>query len=340
MASRSTSRRPRALEQTISLCIVAALGGVLAGMLLQQTRFNPAVNVALAVAAKPAAAPGPAVRIPDLLASWPAGLRPMSAAETFAPATLSDKIDGKAELYLSAGFVALTCQRVALSGAADAWMEMYVFDMGNPANAYSVYSSQRRPEAVDATVGDYGYLAGNQLCLVHGKYYLEVIAAEAKDSTMQAADTLARGFVRATAVTEHANVADEQSLFPGDGMIEGTLSLFSSDVFGFDRLQHVFVARYREGPDEVPLFLTRRATPAEAAELAKAFHRFLVHDCGGTELSPPADLPGAVIVDLGGAFDGVFVAGSIMGGIHQAPNREAAERWMRRLHQSVHQGKP
>ena len=328
------------MEQTISICAVLVLAGVLAGMLLQQSRFNPAVNVALTVAAKATTAPGPAAKIPDLLASWPVGLRPMSAAEAFAPATLSDKIDGKAELYLSAGFVALTCQRVALSGAADAWMEMFVFDMGNPANAFSVYSSQRRPEAVDASVGDYGYVAGNQLCLVHGKYYLEFIAAEAKDSTMQAADTLARSFVKATIVTEHANVANEQSLFPRDGMIEGTLSLFSSDVFGFDRLQHVFVARYREGRDEVPLFLTRRATPVEAAELAKAFHGFLVHDCGGTELAPPADPPGAVMVDLGGAFDGVFVTGSIMGGVHQAPNREAVERWMRRLYQSVHQGKP
>jgi hypothetical protein len=90
----------------------------------------------------------------------------------------------------------------------------------------------------------------------------------------------------------------------------------------------------------VPLFLTRRATPAEAAELAEAFHGFLVHDCGGTEVAPPADLPGAVIVDLGGAFDGVFVTGSIMGGVHQAPSRDAVERWMRRLHQSVQQGKP
>jgi hypothetical protein len=328
------------MEQTISISAMAVLAGVLAGMLLQQARFDPAVNVALTIAAKITPGPGPAAKIPDLLASWPAGLRSMSAAEAFAPTTLSDKIDGKAELYLSAGFVALTCQRVALSGGADAWMEMFVFDMGNPANAYSVYSSQRRPESVDASVGDYGYVAGNQLCLVHGKYYLELIAAEANDSTMKAADTLARSFVAATVVTDHANVANEHSLFPQEGMIEGTLSLLSADVFGFDRLQHVFVARYREGRDEVALFLTRRTTPAEAVELAGAFHGFLVHDCGGTEIAPPADLPGAAIVDLGGAFDGVFVVGSIMGGVHQAPSREAVERWMHRLHQSVLPGKP
>jgi hypothetical protein len=340
MAATPNRRRPSATEQTISICAVVVLAGVLVWTLLQQARFNPAVNVALSVAAKTKTAPGPVAKTPDLLASWPAGLRVMSAAEAFAPATLSDKIDGKAELYLSAGFVALTCQRVALTGAAEVWMEMFVFDMGSPANAYSVYSSQRRPEAVAASVGDYGYLAGNQLCLVHGKYYVEFVAAAATDSLMTAADTLARSFVGATVVTEHANVATEQSLFPQEGMMAGSLSLFSADVFGFDRLQHVFVARYRDGRDEVPLFLTRRATPAEAVELAKAFHGFLVHDCGGTEMAPPADLPGAVIVDLGGAFDGFFVAGSIMGGVHQAPSRDAVERWMRRLHQSVQQGKP
>src|SRR5271157_4178434 len=160
----SKARSPGPGERAIAACALAALAVVLAGVCIQQSRFDPAVMIS---AGGPPAAPAPGM--PGLLEGWPAGLSPMSGAEAFSPGTLSDKIDGKADLYLSAGFVSLRDQRVALAGSAGSWMEMLVFDMGLPANAFSVFSSQRRPNAADASIADYSYEADNELCLVHGR---------------------------------------------------------------------------------------------------------------------------------------------------------------------------
>src|ERR1039457_2527242 len=169
----SKARSPGPGERAIAACSLAVLAAVLAGVCIRQTRFDPAVMMSAGV---PPAAPAQAM--PGLLEKWPAGLSPMSGAEAFSPGTLSDKIDGKADLYLSAGFVSLKDQRVALAGGAGSWMEMLVFDMGLPANAFSVYSSQRRPNAADAGIADYSYEADNELCLVHGNYYVELVCSD------------------------------------------------------------------------------------------------------------------------------------------------------------------
>ena len=329
MPSIPNARRPSAVETAVSLGALALFAAVLAWMLVVQSHFNPAVTVAAAAAqsaGKTAAAP--ATPAPDLLASWPAGLRPMNAVETFTPATLSDKIDGKAELYLSAGFVALRCQRVALAANPTAWMEFFVFDLGSPANAFSVHSSQKRPGSVDVALGDYAYRAGNVLCIVHGRYYLELVAADDQAATMTAASALAQAFVATTPVEGHADVSRDAALFPPEGQVAGSVTLLSADVFGFDQLKDVFVARYREGDGEVTLFVARRTAPAEASRLAAALRNFFVTDCGGRALPPPAAPAGAVVIDSGGTFDGVFASGPFLAGVHQAPSREAAERWL------------
>jgi hypothetical protein len=342
MAKPVSSRQPSARESVAAAIVCLVLGVVLAWLLHVQARFSPAVTVALSAAqaatAGRTAAPAPTAA--DLFASWPAGLRTMSAAEVFSPATLSDKIDGKAELYLSAGFVAMRCQRVELAAAPDAWFEAFIYDMGKPENAFAVYSSQKRTATHEAGVGDYGYVAGNQLCLVHGQYYLELIATEEREPVLRAATELARAFVTATPVARHADVAKDEALFPTEGLVAGSMMLLSADVFGFDQLTNTYVARYREGPDDITLFLCRRASPAEAGKLAAALRDFFVKDCGGKEAPAPAAPRGAVIIDSGGAFDGVFAAGTLVAGVHQAPNHEATARWMLRLSERLPSAAP
>ena len=124
---------------------------------------------------------------------------------------------------------------------------------------------------------------------------------------------------------------DFAALFPADGMIAGSVMLLSADVFGFDQLNNTYVARYRDGTDDVTLFLSRRPDTAAATKLAAALRDFYVKDCGGKVSAPPAAPKGAVLIDSGAGFDGVFTSGVYVAGVHQAPNAAAAERWMQRL---------
>ena len=314
-----------------SLMVLAA---AVAGVCLRQLRFDPAV---LAAAVAPASR---APAAPDLVRPWPGGLAPMGAPETFTPASLSDKIDGKADLYLTAGFVSLRCQRARLAGGTGPWMELFVYDMGLPASAFAVYSSQRRPNARDAGVGDYGYASGNELCLVHGRYYVEVVGSDTSEPARRAADALARAFTASTPVAEHADVGAEQALFPAEGLVAGSIELVPADVFGFDKLRDVFVARYRDGAGELTLFAARRSTPAEAAREAAGLRAFFVADCGGREVPAPAAPLGAALIDLDGSFEAVCAVGPNLVGVHQAPDSEAAQRWLRAIGRRAAGGRP
>ncbi len=342
MATLSSRRRPKPRETLAAAAVLCAILTLAAWLLTTQARFSPAVTIAslaatagsaLAPAAEPAGAPA-SPRPPDLLAAWPAGLRPLGPAEQFSPETLSDKIDGKAELYLPAGFVGLRCQRLGLDGNLQSWFEAYVYDMGQPDQAYSVYSSQKRSVTQETAVGDFSYRAANQLCLVHGHFYLELIAADEGAAAGRATDAFAAAFVAATPVTGPTAAARDAALFPREGLVPNSVMLLSTDVFGFDRLNHVFVARYRHNGDEVTLFLSRRASAAEAAELATALRGFLVDDLGGRELPASANVPG-VLIDAGGVYDGVFTSGRFLAGVHEATSAAAAERWLARLQTAV-----
>ena len=139
--------RPRRVgvpQSAVSAGILLLLLGIGIWLVLEQRVFNPAVLVMLDQDAEPAELEGPAERPLAVLA--PEGLAPLGVEERFDAQHLADKIDGRAELYLDAGFGGLRCQRFALVGEPDAWLELFLYQLGNPAQAFAVYSSSRRPE--------------------------------------------------------------------------------------------------------------------------------------------------------------------------------------------------
>ena len=134
-------------ERWVGFIILLCLAGIAAGVYHKQFSFNPAVLVATTAAPAPAATKPAASAPNDSLPTLPPELSPLSAPETFTADNLYDKVDGKADLYLTAGFVGLQCQRLALKATNDVWMEWFVYDMGTLPQAFSVFSLQRRAEA-------------------------------------------------------------------------------------------------------------------------------------------------------------------------------------------------
>ncbi len=98
--------RQQTLNSLAILIILTAIGG---GIFLTQFDFNPSIlptDFFLPAGEKdkvPSLSPTAKSIIP-----LPPGMVPLTSPEIFDPQTLSDKINGKAELYLSAGFVGLT----------------------------------------------------------------------------------------------------------------------------------------------------------------------------------------------------------------------------------------
>ena len=261
----------------------------------------------------------------------PAGIQPFSPPERFDPDTLSDKINGKAELYFSAGFRSLKAQRFALVIDPVLWFEMFVYDMGTARNAFSVFSMQRRGDLEAGGPTPFAYATPNGRYLAHGRYYLELVGTKASDSLMAAAEAMAAAFVdRIRADT--ANVT-EMALFPEDGRVSSSRSLVASDAFGITGFNQVFTAQYEHNGAGIIAYVARRESAASARSTAKTVRDFYL-EFGGTSLDGPE---GVTVIDILDTIEVVLQQGRYVIGVHEAPDRKIAlslaERIRKRLQQ-------
>ena len=264
---------------------------------------------------------GPLVKPPE-------GLTPLSQTESFSPETLYEKIDGQAELYLSAGFEGLKTQRFSETDNPDAWLEVYVYDMGSGTNAYSVFSAQRRKDAIPMDIGQFAYRTENALFMVYGDYYVEVIAFVPSEKLFDSVAKVAENFARDTKI-EEASIAG-LDWFPKENLEKDSLTLIASDAFGFERMDQVYTAEYNMDGTSLMAFISKRDSEAQALELAAAFQGFL-EEFGGKVQETEISVKGVKLIEIMGAFDVIFSRGPYFAGVHEASDKNAAERLALRL---------
>lgn len=333
----SATHPSRRSEDLVGFLVLACLAGIACWVFRQQFSFSPAIlespSHQAEVAILPPAAPAPPS---PWSAHLPEGLVPAGPKESFGPDNLSDKIDGRADLYLAVGFVGLEAQRFAETGDPAAWMEVLVYDMDNARQAFAAFSAQRREESTDLELGDFAYSTPNALFFTRGKYYVEIISASASGKASTNRLAFARGF--AEGVPPARNPLPELALLPADGLVPGTTVLYPADGLGFDEFTDLFTASYRVGDTETTAFLAVRPSVDEAEGVAEAYADFLLEN-GGTEEDQPTGVPGARLFNLFGAYEAILSHGTAVAGAHQADTKEAAEQLAKKLYAKLTESK-
>lgn len=323
MGDSSARGQPTKTETYIAFGILLVLAGIVIGVFLKQFQYNPVVSVGGLPGMGNSAAP---------LADLAKGMTPLSPPELFGPENLSDKINGRAELYLSAGFLSLKCQRFAKASDPNSWMEIFVYDMGTTRRAFAVYSIQRRPDAENLEVPEFAYRTENALFFAHGQYYVELIAAIPTEDMAEAMRSFTHNFVEKTGA--HGQRIGELSLFPRERLDRDSIRLLTSDAFSFDRFDNIFMANYVLEDTQLTAFLSVRTDSSEASELAAAYHAFLIAN-GGVDVESGMEIPGAKVVEILDTFEVFLNHGKFLVGIHGAEDRGQAERLAVRLMQRL-----
>jgi len=322
-----TPAKPPLTEKLISLGILSALALIAVSIFKVQSDFNPAVvqlySEPTVNSSSPQALSAPAAMMP-----LPKGFTTLTPPETFEARSLSDKINGKAELYLSAGFKRLQSQRLGDDSASDRWFEIFVFDMATQDNAFAVYSSQQREDAVPVDLGPYAYTTANALFWVHGPYYLELIASEDSDEARQSILRIAKNFNKIKAVA--TRTVTETDLFPSPGLDPKSITLIPTDAFGMEKFDRVFVAEYTTEGTLLSAFISNRGSPAAATRLAEDYRQFLIAFGGKA-----AETGGVFIVEILDAYEIILTHGPYIAGIHEATDRDRAMVLARSLQANI-----
>ncbi|MBI4800101.1 MAG: hypothetical protein HY794_15510 [Desulfarculus sp.] len=332
-----TTQAPISRAQTLSgAAILLVLVAVALGILYKQAHYDP---LSWGRPTPPPGAAGPAGGPLDLAGLQVPGLTPLGPPENFNAQTLSDKINGKAELYLSAGFKALATRRYHLPGDPQAWFEAFVFDQGQDQGAFSAFSTQRRNQGRALDLGAVAHLSGTSLFILRGPYYVEVIDSGDAPALTEAMQAWAKAWLALTPASAPQAGQSELDLFPPEGLERASLSLLAANVFGCDKLDQVYAGSYQLNGQEATGFISRRADAAQAQALASAYAEFLL-GAGGRE-EPGQDLPqGGRLFGIMGTYELVFSQGTYLAGVHGAEDRQTALDLGQRIFERLPGGQP
>ena len=213
--------------------------------------------------------------------------------------------------------------------SAGVWVEVFVYDMATPENAFSVFSMQRREGAQADGIAPNAYITENALFLAHEQFYLEIIGTDASEVLQQAIGLLAHAFVKAHGGTTMAN-APGNGLFPGLGLRAESLQLVTANAFGYEQLDRIYTAEYLVEGARLTAFVSDRQTAEAAFALAAEYRQTLV-SYGASTIDTPLPVEGAAVIQFFDAYEIIFSRGRYLAGIHEAGSLEPARTIAGRL---------
>jgi hypothetical protein len=313
--------RDKSLQSIISLCLLAVLCLIAIAILIKQSdadmsRFGVEITEEQTSIA------------PDVY-------KTLSEIKTYTAENLYEKINGKAPLYTESGFKQLSTQRFMSNTDPNLWAELYIFDMGQAKNAFSVYSTQIRAEADFIPEFEFTYKTTNALYFVHGRYYVELVGSSEAAELSSAIAEIGRR-VRTNLPVDADSQIPELAIFPKENLVPGGIKLYLASTFGCEGLTDTFSARYMLEDNEVVAFLSKKANSSQAQAVAKTYYKFLI-DNGGEDKIPKDQSLQARVLDFYGTTEIVFATGQFVGGIHEAENQQSAEQLAKTLLNTLNQ---
>ncbi|MBW1895112.1 MAG: hypothetical protein JRI91_15685 [Deltaproteobacteria bacterium] len=332
-------------ETYTSIFILILLVGIGTGVFIKQFYFSPAILSVHQMMPEGTEPHKPESNQPgDMSIPIPEGMASMTLPEKFSPDTLYEKINGKAELYLSAGFKSLLCQRMKSESVSEPgseigpelgselWMEVCVYQMDNDTNAFAVYSRQRRSDGIALNVTEFSYRTGNAIFFTHGPYYIEVVGSASKDELLQYMYVFADRFIKNMSVENKRK--PEFELFPQQDLIQKSISVIPSNAFGYEKLDNMYVATYKQGEKQATLFFSNRKTPKNAEDLSNGYKAFLKM-FGGNKIPHDTGIENAQLVEIFGTYDLFFTKGPYFCGVHESEDIETAKKMAVNLFHSL-----
>jgi hypothetical protein len=177
------------------------------------------------------------------------------------------------------------------------------------------------------------YQTSNSLCFVHGRYYVEIVAAGGGQAMLRAMQAYRDRFV-ASVAGGAGPATDDAALFPPSGLRAGSLSRAAAEDFGVKGFEGAFLAAYDVDGVTVMAFL-HRCPSAEAAAQAAAAYRDTFRSFGAQVQPAPAELPGGSVITILDTTKIVFSRGPFVAGVHESPQRDAAMKVARALYDAL-----
>ena len=236
----------------------------------------------------------------------------------FTPENLYQHIDGRAEFYLAYDIIGMCFVSFEKSSDRGIFIDISIYDMGTPTNAFGVFSIERPQGSPQLKLGRDAYRSGTDYYIWKGRYYVQIIVANDSIGLQQIAMNMAK---KLTASLHDSNEPVwGLTALPKANLVPQSVRYYLVDAMALDFMQNTYMARYHRGETEVTVFLSQRDSVGSARATVD---RFIEHaDLYGKEanLLTVNDIE-LVSCDMGEINDIVFQKGRLVAGVTEVEDQ-------------------
>ncbi len=258
--------------------------------------------------------------LPETLGAWR-----MAYPEWFPRERIYEKINGRDVLFFQFGVERLHCATWSGPGTWD----MYLYTMREAAGARGVWLAEKPPTAQFAA--EQLWATPGSAAVQHGPYYL-YLSASAPDEPWEHATNLLALLCAHLPITADTT-RDPAALLPRSGMRDDSLQYHANDAFGFDTLDGIHAAAYREDDDDAIWFVTVADNDRRAAALVAQYREEFTH-FGGSQVFAHAHGFAGVMFD---AWELIAHTNEVVYGVRDADSHHTlTQHWERLLYHLHH----
>lgn len=252
----------------------------------------------------------------------PSGWKPLGKEEHFTADTLYEKINGRAEQYIRYGVNGMSFMGFT---NGNQFVDVFVYDMEKPIQAYGIYSVERTEGASKTTFGREGYRVEASYFFWKGPYYGQIIASDTGPEIQKIGEQIAQTL--SSRLPDDGEALWGNAILPQENRVPDSFKYFKQDALSLDFLTKAFTASYPINGQETTAFISRSDTPTGAQETFQKYNKYIT-DYGDVLRTSEAAGVRFIVGDMGGLYDVVFLKGDYVGGVTYADNSEAAVKWV------------
>jgi CubicO group peptidase (beta-lactamase class C family) len=239
----------------------------------------------------------------------------------FTPENLYEQINGRAEYYLAYDVIGMTFASFDKSTDDSIFINLSIYDMGTPTNAFGVFSGERPLDALRLKLGRDAYHVGANHYIFQGQYYIQITAADNTDELRQVCMDLAEK------VTDFLQDSGQAvwglTALPETNRVPQSVQYFLVDALGLDFMRNTYTAKYYRGKTVVSVFLSQQDSPESARETVDRFKEHANLYGKGVDILSEDGVE-LVSCDMDGSYDIVFQKGRLVAGVTEVKDKRLA----------------
>ncbi len=270
--------------------------------------------------------PGDIDTSPERLAMMVASLTPegweiYDKVMQFSAENLYEQIDGRAEYYIAYDVIGLTFASFDKSADNSISLNLSIYDMGTPTNAFGVFSGERTIGAPRIKLGRDAYRSGANYYIWKGQYYVQIIAIDTLNILQQVGLDMAEKLN--SVLQDSGEPVWGLNALPQVDRVPESAQYFLVNAMGFDFMRNTYMAQYTKGDAVVTIFLSQRDSH-EIAQVTVAKYVEYANQYGEGVKSLTVDGVELVSCDMKGSYDVVFQKGRLVGGVSMVEEQSLA----------------